>query len=281
MIGLIADPFGLPFMQRALVEVLLLGIVAGVVGVYVVLRRLAFVSDSLTHTVFPGVVIAAAFGQSLLLGALVAGVLTALLLTGLANRPRVSEDTALAVLLTSFFAVGVVVVSRQTSFTADLTRYLFGRLLTVDGAEIAQTTALGAVALAVLAALHKELVQRAFDPDGARAAGLPVAALDLVLNLVIALVVVAALKAVGTVLVIALVIVPAATARLLTDRLGVTFVLAAGLGALGGVLGLLGSFEGSVRFDLRLASGASVVVALIVLFVAALGFVGVRRRVRA
>src|SRR4051794_37133073 len=129
---LLMDPFALPFMQRALVELLLLGLLGGVVGVYVVLRRLAFVGDALSHTVFPGVVVAGLLGQSLALGALVAGVLTAVLLTLLSAHSRISEDSALAVLLTGFFAVGVVLVSREHGYTADLTAYLFGRVLYVD-----------------------------------------------------------------------------------------------------------------------------------------------------
>ncbi|HSR27147.1 MAG TPA: metal ABC transporter permease, partial [Actinomycetes bacterium] len=120
------EPFTIPYMQRALVEVLVLGALAGAVGVLVVLRRLAFVGDALTHTVFPGVVIAHLLGRSLLAGALVFGVLTAVLLTGLGSHRRVGNDAALAILLTSFFSVGVVLISRTPGFTADLTVFLFG-----------------------------------------------------------------------------------------------------------------------------------------------------------
>src|SRR3954467_6658795 len=120
MTRLLIDPFQLPVRQRGLVEVLLLGLLAGVVGVYVVLRRLAFVGDALTHTVFPGVVVAALLGSSVAVGALVAGVLTAVLFTLLSARNRVTEDAVLAILLTSFFSVGVVLVSRSQSYTSDL-----------------------------------------------------------------------------------------------------------------------------------------------------------------
>ena len=115
------QPFTIPYMQRALVEVLVLGALAGAVGVLVVLRRLAFVGDALTHTVFPGVVIAHLLGRSLLLGALAFGVLTAVLLTTLGGHRRVGDDAALAILLTSFFSLGVVLISRTRGFTADLT----------------------------------------------------------------------------------------------------------------------------------------------------------------
>ena len=281
MTELLVEPFRLPYMQRALLEVLLLGALAGVVGVFVVLRRLAFVSDALTHTIFPGVVIAHLLDRSLLLGALAFGVLTAVLLTGITSSSRrVGADAALAILLTSFFSLGVVLVSRTRTYTADLTVFLFGRVLAVDRADLLQTLALAAVVAGTLWALRKELVLRAFDPDGAAAMGYRTAALDLVLNLLIALVVVAAVKAVGTVLVVALIVVPAAAARLLADRVATTAVLAGALGALGGWLGLAVSYEVSVDHGVRLASGATIVVVLVALFALAAAAAPLRRRRR-
>jgi manganese/iron transport system permease protein len=275
------EPFTIPYMQRALVEVLALGALAGAVGVFVVLRRLAFVGDALTHTVFPGVVIAHLLGQSLLLGALAFGVLTALLLTGLGANRRVGADAALAILLTSFFSLGVVLVSRTRSFTADLTVFLFGRVLAVDRTDLAQTLAVAALVALVLVALRKELVLRAFDPEGASAMGYRTGALDLVLNLLIALVVVAAVESVGTVLVIALIVVPAAAARLLADRVATMTLVACLLGAAGGWLGLAISYEVSVDHGVRLAAGATIVVVLVGLFLLAAAVAPLRRRMLA
>jgi manganese/iron transport system permease protein len=275
------EPFTIPYMQRALIEVLALGALAGAVGVFVVLRRLAFVGDALTHTVFPGVVIAHLLGQSLLLGALAFGVLTALLLTGLGANRRVGADAALAILLTSFFSLGVVLVSRTRSFTADLTVFLFGRVLAVDRTDLAQTLAVAALVALVLVALRKELVLRAFDPEGASAMGYRTGALDLVLNLLIALVVVAAVESVGTVLVIALIVVPAAAARLLADRVATMTLVACLLGAAGGWLGLAISYEVSVDHGVRLAAGATIVVVLVGLFLLAAAVAPLRRRMLA
>jgi manganese/iron transport system permease protein len=272
------EPFTIPYMQRALVEVLVLGALAGAVGVLVVLRRLAFVGDALTHTVFPGVVIAHLLGRSLVAGALVFGILTAVLLTGLGSHRRVGNDAALAILLTSFFSVGVVLISRTRGFTADLTVFLFGRVLTVDRSDLVQTLVVAAVAAVVLTLLHKELVLRAFDPEAAAAMGYRTRRLDLVLNLLIALVVVAAVDAVGTVLVIALIVVPAAAARLLSDRVAAMTVLACLLGAAGGWLGLAISYEVSVDHDLRLAAGATIVVVLVGLFLLTAALAPLRRR---
>ena len=278
----VVGPFSYPFMRRALLEAVLLGVLCGVVSVFVLLRRLAFVADALTHTVFPGVVIGflVAGTRGITWGALAAAALSAALLTLFSASGRVTEDATLAILLTGFFAVGVVLVSRRASFTADLTNFLFGRVLTVDRAEVAATVAIGAAVLAGLGLLGKELVLRAFDPGGAVAAGYRVTLLDLALNLMVALVVVAAVRAVGTLLVVALLIVPAAAARMLSDRLGVLFVLAPLFGAFAGWLGIAASYDASIQYGVRLASGATVVLALVGLYLLALGFGAARRRWR-
>lgn len=272
------DPFREPYMQRALVEILVLSVLAGVVSVYVLIRRLAFVGDALTHTIFPGVAIAFVAGESLFLGALVAGLLSAVLLTLATRIPRVDHDAALGVLVGAFFSLGVVVVSTQRSYTADLTALLFGGILTVDTAEIVQTVAVAAGVLLVLGVLHKELVLRAFDAVAAEAMGYRVVALDLVLNGLVALVVVAGVRAVGTVLVIALLVVPGAIARLVTDRIGPMIVTSVGGAALCGYLGLAASYEASLRHGVRLGSGATIVVALTIAFVLTATVAGLARR---
>lgn len=274
------DAFQVPFMQRALAAVLLIGVLAGAVGVLVVLRRLAFLADALTHTIFPGIVIAFLSGHSLLLGALAFGLLSALLLSGLTTRRGVGQDAALAILLTSFFAVGVALVSRSRGYTADLAGLLFGRVLSIQPADLVQMAVVAAVVLLTLAALRKELLLRAFDPEGSAALGYRTAVLDLVLNLAVALVVVMAVKAVGTVLVIAMLVVPAATARLVTDRVAPMTAVSVALGALAGWLGLATSYQASIRWDVSLAAGATVVVLLVCFFLLALGASALARRPR-
>jgi manganese/iron transport system permease protein len=278
-VSYLLEPFGSPFMQRALAEALLLGAVAAVVSVFVVLRRLAFVSDVLTHTVFPGVVIGfvVAGTSGIVWGALVFAVLSAVLITVLAARSRVTEDASMAIVLTGFFAVGVVLVSRQTTFTSDLTAFLFGRILTVDRQQLVVTAVIGAVVLLLLGLLGKELLFRAFDPAGAEASGYRLLALDLVLNLAVALVVVAAVRAVGTVLVIALLVVPGAAGRLLSDRLAGIALVAVGTALLAGWLGLVASWQASVNHGLRLASGATVVLVLVLLYRIAAAVAAVRK----
>ncbi|GLY79582.1 metal ABC transporter permease [Actinoallomurus iriomotensis] len=274
-------PFAHPFMGRALAELLVLGALAGTVGVLILLRRLAFMTDALTHTVFPGVVIGYLLGGEggVFWGALAAAAAaTAALLTLMTRHRAVTEDAALAVLLTTFFAVGVVLVSRESGYTADLTAFLFGRILTVTPQQLTETLVVTALVVAALAVLRRPLLARAFDPEGARAAGYRIGLLDLATNAVVALVVVAAVRAVGTVLVIALLIVPAAAARLVSDRLVLIVPIAAAIGALGGWAGLAVSYDASVHHGLRLASGATVVLVLVAGHLGALAAVTIRRR---
>jgi manganese/iron transport system permease protein len=274
------EPFTFAFMVRALGELLVLGALSGTVGVLILLRRLAFMTDALTHTVFPGVVVGYLLSGEggIFWGALVAGVSTAVLLTWLTRHRAVSEDAALAVLLTTFFAVGVVLVSRESGYTSDLTAFLFGRILTVTGAQLAQTLAVTAVVVVALVVLRRPLIVRTFDLEGARAAGYRIGLLDLVTNAIVAVVVVASVRAVGTILVIALLIVPAATARALSDRLAVLVPVAAAVGAFGGWAGLAISYDASVQYGVRLASGGTIVLVLIACYACALAVGALTRR---
>lgn len=270
-----------PYQQRALLAVVVLGVVAAVVGVHVVLRRLSFVADAMSHTVLPGVVLANLAGVSLYAGALVAGLVTALLLGLPARARRIGEDAAVAILLTGFFAVGVAVVSRGRSFATDLTGFLFGSLLTVRADDLVLMTAIGGAAVVAITLFHKELVLRAFDRAAAEAVGLPVARLDLLLDVAVAVVIVTALRAVGTLLAVAFVITPAATARRLGLAVVPSMVVAAVLAAVCGVAGLALSHEVGLRADVRIAPGATVVVLLSTVFVAVTVAMWWRTRVRA
>nr|WP_221379121.1 metal ABC transporter permease [Actinoplanes polyasparticus] len=262
------EPFTLPFMGRALIEIVLLALICGPVSVFVYARRLAFVSDALTHTVFPGVVIGFVAGglDGLFVGALVAGLLTAVVLTVLTRGNRVSDDAATAVVLTAMFSVGVVLVSRRTSYTSDLTAFLFGRLLTVTPRQIAETAVVAVVVLVALLIGARALLFRTFDPAGSAAAGFRVGWLDLWLNVVVALVVVAAVRAVGTILVVALLIVPAAAARMVTDRLVAMAVIGTLLIAGAGCAGLLASWTASLHYGVALTSASSIVLLLVAVY---------------
>jgi ABC-type Mn2+/Zn2+ transport system permease subunit len=263
------DPFTVPFMARALAELAVLAVMCGPVSLFILLRRMSFAADALTHTVFPGVVVGFLLGglDGVFGGALVAGLLTALGITVLgAARQGLTEDATVAVLLTAMFSLGVLLISRLPSYTGDLTAFLFGRILTVSGTQLVQTMVVAAIVLGVLAVGARALLLRAFDPDGAAAAGVPTAAADLVLNALVALVVVAAVRAVGTVLVVALLIVPAAAARLVTDRLVPIVLLGSALTFVAGYVGLLVSWHASIDYGLRLTSASAIVLALVLAY---------------
>jgi ABC-type Mn2+/Zn2+ transport system permease subunit len=266
----VIEPFTVPFMGRALTEMALLALICGPVSVFVFLRRLSFVSDALTHTVFPGVVIGFLAGgvEGIVVGALVAGVLTAIVLTLLTRGGALSDDASTAVVLTAMFSIGVVLVSRRSSYTSDLSSFLFGRILTVTPQQIAETAVLAMVILGMLAVAARALLFRMFDPAGAAAAGW---------RIIVALVVVAAVRAVGTILVVALLIVPAATARLLTARLVPMAVIGTMLVLAAGYLGLLTSWTVSVDHGISLTSASAVVLSLVLAYALALAL-ALRRR---
>ncbi|HEX6674002.1 MAG TPA: metal ABC transporter permease [Actinomycetes bacterium] len=256
----LADTFADDFARRALVEAVLAGGLCGVVGVHVLLRRLPFLTVALAHATFPGAVLAALLGLNLLLGAGLFGVLVVLVVVGLGTRDRVEETSAVGVVLAGAFALGVLLLSAQAGFTKDLTAFLVGSILTVQRGDLVATAVAGALVLGVLAALHKELVLGAFDRGGLAALGYPVAGLDLALVLCVQLTLVSALPAVGAMLAVALVVAPAATARLWTDRLGTTMVLAPCLGIAAAVAGL------AVSQHVRAAAGATIVLVAAALF---------------
>jgi ABC-type Mn2+/Zn2+ transport system permease subunit len=265
----VIEPFAVPFMGRALTEIALLALICGPISVFVFVRRLSFVSDALTHTVFPGVVVGFVAGgmEGLFAGALVAGVLTAVVLTVLTRGARLTDDAATAVVLTAMFSIGVILVSRRTSYTSDLTAFLFGRLLTVTPRQIAETAVLAVVILIALALGARAWAFRAFDPAGAAAAGLRIGWLDLGLNILLALVVVAAVRAVGTILVVALLVIPGAAARMITGRLVPMALVGTGLVLAAGWSGLLLSWTASLRYGVALTSASAVVLMLVLAYV--------------
>ncbi len=249
----LSDAVAGSFAQRALLEAVMVGILSGVTGVHVLLRRLPFFTLALGHATFPGVVLAALLGVNLLLGAGVFGMLVVVVVALLGARERIDDTSAIGVVLAGTFALGVLLLSAQAGFTKDLSAYLVGSIVTVQTGDLVITAASAVVVLGALAALHKELVLGAFDPDGLAALGYPAVVLDVVMLLLVEVVVVTSVPAVGTILPVALIAAPAATARLWTDRLGATMALSAVLGAASGVIGLVLSRHWNV------AAGATIV----------------------
>jgi manganese/iron transport system permease protein len=269
------DPLQFEFMRRALAAVVLTGVVSGVLGAYVVLRGMAFIGDALSHAVFPGIVIAVALGRSILLGAMVVGLLTACGIALISRNRRVSEDTAIGILFAGMFALGVVLVSSLASYQKDVADLLFGSILGVSRSDLELAAVATAVVLLAVLLLNKEFSLIAFDREMAEAMRYPVFALDLLLLALITLAIVVSLRTIGNILVLAMLVTPAATARFLTDRLVVMQALAAVIGAACGVVGLY------ISFWWDLASGGTIVVLATLVFFAvfaAAELTGWRRR---
>lgn len=262
----ITDPLSYPFMQRALLEVAIVGLLCGLVGCFVVLRGLAFIGDALAHAVFPGVVLSYIAGQSIMIGAFIFGTLTAVGIGILSRSRRVSEDSAIGVIFAAFFALGVVIISSQGGFRQDLGSLLFGNILGVSMQDVWATAIVALVVIVIVLALLKEFTLVAFDSTMARAAGYPVFALDVLLLLLVAATIVVSLQTVGNILILALIVTPPAAARLLTDRLGRMMAASVAIAVGSGVLGLFISFHAGT------AGGATIVLTSTAVFLLALVF---------
>ena len=232
-----------PFLFRPLVMVVLLGVVAGVVGVIINLRSAEFSAEAMVHAVFPGIVAGAVYWgiNAIIPAASAVAVAAALALTIVSHRSRRGEasEAGTAVVLTSFFSIGLILSLAKGDMSGQLEALMFGRLLEVTDERLAQALIVCAVALLFIAATWKEQVAYAFDHTGARASGLRLLALDLVLNTAIAAAVVSASTAVGILLVIGYLVIPGATARVLASRVRTMVLVAITVGVGGGYLGML------------------------------------------
>jgi ABC-type Mn2+/Zn2+ transport system permease subunit len=274
-IDALLQPLGYAFFLRALAASTVVGLVCAVVGSYMVLRGLAFMGDALSHSAFPGVVAAYLLKGPFYVGAAIAAVGTALAIGWVTQRGRLRSDTTIGVLFAGMFALGVFLFSRIPNYVGDLFGFLFGEILGIGDTDLVALTVLAVIVLAVVAVFWKELLYSTFDPLGAAAAGLPVARLDYVLLAVIALTIVVSLQAVGIILVVAMLVTPAAIGQLLATSFGRLVAIAIAVGILSPIVGLY------LSYWLDAATGATIVLVETAFFVLALAFVTVRRRVPA
>ncbi len=238
LLDFLGEPWSFEFMRRGLIAVALVSVVAAVMGSFVILKGMAFIGDALPHASFGGVAVAFALGGNLYLGGAIAAVLTALLIGFVSRRGLIRHDTAIGILFVGAFALGIAIVSRQTNYQVDLFSYIFGNVLAVGWDDVWLILAVGAVELALVAAFYKELLFTAYDPSMAAAAGLPVGPIQYGLLTLLGLSTVIGLQTVGIVLVVALLITPAATAQLLVRRLPAMMAAGSLIGVLSSVVGL-------------------------------------------
>jgi manganese/iron transport system permease protein len=267
MLEALIEPLQYGFMQRSLVIAILVGLLCAVVGSYLMVQRLALLGDAISHSVLPGLAIAFMIGANIFVGAFIAGVMSTMAIAWIRTRSPIKEDAAMGIVFSAFFALGVTLITViQKDNKIDLNHFLFGNILGVTIDEVRDTAIIATIVLIVVILLYKELLFYTFDPLGAQAAGLPVNRLNFGLMLLIALTIVASMKAVGVILVLSLLITPGATAYLLVKRLHQVMFLGAGIGVFSSISGMY------LSYFYNLPSGPAIVLVVSGLFLLALLF---------
>ena len=243
MIDAFIDPFQYEFMKRALIVSVLVGLICPLIGGYVITRNLSFMGDALAHGVMPGLALGFLVGISPLIVAVPTGIGFAALIGFVSHRTGLGEDTSIGILFAGMFALGLMILSISDSITVDVEDILLGQVLGVSQTDVIITAVLAAVVVFLLAAMHRQLMFTSFDPVGAQVVGIPVRAMDYALLGILALVIVLSVQAVGIVLVLAMLVVPAATAYLLARRFINIMLLGALLGIVAAVTGLYLSYH--------------------------------------
>ena len=267
----VVDLYDSAIMQRALIEAVLVGALCGAVGVHVLLRRLPFFTITVAHATFPGVVLAVIVGASVLSGAIVSAALLVLAIWLTGVEKRLATSTVVGVALAGSFGLGAMLQSTQSGFTKDLASILVGQIIAVQRGDLVATAIIGALVVATMAALHKELVLAAFDPTEAQAQGRS-RSVDLVALAIVAAAVVTTVPAVGTILSVALLTIPAMTARLVTRRVHTAMLASSAFGVLSGVVGL------TISAQWKVAAGAAITLTAAGVFLVVLALTSVRRR---
>ena len=259
----LTDPWQFEFMQRAFLAGAIVAVAGAVVGAFVVLKGLAFLGDAVAHTQLAGAAVAVLSGAGpvgITLGAALAAVLTAIGVSALTQRARLRPDTAIGIMFAGLFALGVLLISSERNFALDLNSFLVGNILGVANADVITMGVLTAIVLAITAYFYPELRYVAYDPEMARASGVPVALVQTGMLILVALAAVVAFRLVGVVLALAMLVAPAATAELISRNLPRMMLI----GALLAILAVFGGLYAS--FHLNVAAGPAVVLCAVTLF---------------
>jgi manganese/iron transport system permease protein/iron/zinc/copper transport system permease protein len=267
------EPFQFEFFRNGTLAAVLAGSLCGLIGVYIVLRGMSYIGHGLSHAIFGGAVVAYVMQWNFYLGAGLWGFLAALLINQTVRKTQINADAAIGVITTASFAIGVALISRYRSFTRSFDAALFGNILGVTTADV---LVIAGVCLLVAIAIfftYKQLLFTTFDAEVAHAYGIKTAWVETLFALVLAAALIASMQILGVTLIAAALVIPAITARLLTDSFHRMIALSTAIGALTGFAGMLVSYHADV------ASGASIVLAQATLFAAVLAVMAVRRRV--
>lgn len=265
LVAFIAEPLQYNFIQRGMLALILVGGINAVIGCFVVVRGMAFFGDALAHSILPGIALSYTasggnIGSNLFVGGLGAGIASALVIAWLTRNQELKEDSAIAIVFVTMFALGIAIISTQSSYTADLTHILFGSINGISHRDLLTMAVMAVIVLVVIGLLYKEFLIISFDLSLAHSLKLPAETLRLLLLILIAVTIVVSLQAVGIALMLALLITPAATARLLVKRLHHMLVIASLLGIVSGIVGFYASYY------LDVPSGACIVLMLSALF---------------
>lgn len=265
MVQFINDIMQYEFLQKALFTSVMVGILCGVIGSFIILRGMALMGDAISHAILPGVAISFMLGINYFYGAVLMGVITSLGIGFVTQNSRIKSDSSIGIVFSAFFALGILLLMKAQT-AVDLSSILFGNVLSVRSSDMWLTLGIGIFVLLMVFLFYKELLITTFDPVISTSYGIPTKFVHYGLMVLLTLVTVASLQTVGVILVVAMLITPAATAYLLTNRLSIMIVLAALFGSLSSVLGLYFSFK------YNLTSGAVIVLVATVLFIFAFLF---------
>ena len=266
----LTEPFEFEFMVRAMIAAGLVGLLTGLVGVYIVLRHLAYIGHGLSHAVFGGAVVSFVAGINFYIGATIWGVFAAFLINIAGRNRRIGGDAAIGIITTAAFAVGVALISRRATFTRDFQAALFGEILGITTSDLYVIGAVAALVAAVVFVWWKPLLFTTFDTDVARSYGVPVEWVEALFSLVLAATVIASLQVLGVTLIAAALVIPPVTARLLTDSFNRLIISSTLLGGLTGFVGVY------LSWFVDVSSGATVVLVQAALFALVLAWASLR-----
>ncbi|BBE39740.1 metal ABC transporter permease [Streptococcus dysgalactiae] len=247
------------FLQNALVTAIVIGVVSGAVGCFIILRSMSLMGDAISHAVLPGVALSFILGINFFIGAIVFGLLASVIITYIKENSVIKGDTAIGITFSSFLALGIILIGVANSST-DLFHILFGNILAVQDSDKWITIGVSVFVLGIIILFFKELLITSFDPILAKSMGMNVNAYHYMLMILLTLVSVTAMQSVGTILIVALLITPAATAYLYANSLKVMLVMSSAIGALSSVLGLY------LGYTFNVAAGSSIVLTSAAIF---------------
>lgn len=253
------------FLQNAFITAIVIGIVAGAVGCFIILRSMSLMGDAISHAVLPGVAISFILGINFFIGAIVFGLLSSTIITYIKENSVIKGDTAIGITFSSFLALGIILIGLANS-TTDLFHILFGNILAVQDSDKYMTIIVGLIVLTLITIFFKELLLTSFDPVLAKSMGMRVSFYHYLLMILLTLVAVTAMQSVGTILIVALLITPAATAYLYVKSLRTMLFLSSALGAVASVLGLY------IGYTFNIAAGSSIVLTSTFMFLLAFLF---------